>query len=146
MTALFPDFNVPSSGMRKLLMVCGLAVASTSLAATFLTISNVTLRERPAVTARKLAVIPAGTQLTMACIASWCRTTYKGKSGYVAKAYAKALTPTTSLVAPATPAQQSEVYYANCTAARAAGAAPIYAGQPGYRPKLDRDGDGIACE
>lgn len=40
----------------------------------------------------------------------------------------------------------SSVYYANCTAARAAGAAPIYRGQPGYRPALDRDGDGIACE
>ncbi|MFF1882964.1 DUF1524 domain-containing protein [Pseudarthrobacter sp. NPDC058196] len=38
------------------------------------------------------------------------------------------------------------VYYANCTAARAAGAAPIYAGQAGYRPALDRDSDGIACE
>jgi hypothetical protein len=23
---------------------------------------------------------------------------------------------------------------------------PIYAGQPGYRPGLDRDGDGVACE
>lgn len=38
------------------------------------------------------------------------------------------------------------VYYAICTEARAAGAAPIYAGQPGYRSALDRDGDGIACE
>lgn len=38
------------------------------------------------------------------------------------------------------------VYYANCSAARAAGAAPIRAGEPGYRPALDRDGDGIACE
>ncbi|WP_334172445.1 excalibur calcium-binding domain-containing protein [Sinomonas sp.] len=38
------------------------------------------------------------------------------------------------------------VYYANCAAARAAGAAPIYRGQPGYRSALDRDGDGIACE
>jgi hypothetical protein len=43
-------------------------------------------------------------------------------------------------------APPSSVYYANCTAARAAGAAPIYRGQPGYRPALDRDGDGIACE
>jgi Excalibur calcium-binding domain len=25
-------------------------------------------------------------------------------------------------------------------------AAPSYAGQPGYRPALDRDGDRIACE
>lgn len=37
-------------------------------------------------------------------------------------------------------------YYANCAAARAAGAAPLYAGSPGYSSKLDRDGDGIACE
>lgn len=37
-------------------------------------------------------------------------------------------------------------YYANCTAVRQAGAAPIYAGQPGYSRKLDRDGDGVACE
>jgi hypothetical protein len=38
------------------------------------------------------------------------------------------------------------VYYKNCTAARAAGAAPIYRGEPGYRAGLDRDNDGIACE
>ncbi|UKA63785.1 excalibur calcium-binding domain-containing protein [Arthrobacter sp. FW306-04-A] len=44
------------------------------------------------------------------------------------------------------PPAPSSVYYANCTAARAAGAAPIYRGQPGYRPALDRDNDGIACE
>lgn len=37
-------------------------------------------------------------------------------------------------------------YYANCKAARAAGVAPIYRGQPGYRSGLDRDGDGIACD
>lgn len=37
-------------------------------------------------------------------------------------------------------------YYKNCAAARAAGAAPIYRGQPGYRPGLDRDNDGVACE
>lgn len=37
-------------------------------------------------------------------------------------------------------------YYKNCSAARAAGAAPLYRGQPGYRSSLDRDGDGIACE
>ena len=37
-------------------------------------------------------------------------------------------------------------YYANCTQAKKAGAAPLYSGQPGYSRKLDRDGDGIACE
>lgn len=36
--------------------------------------------------------------------------------------------------------------YANCAAARAAGAAPVRRGDPGYGPHLDRDGDGIGCE
>nr|WP_245900346.1 excalibur calcium-binding domain-containing protein [Geodermatophilus normandii] len=36
--------------------------------------------------------------------------------------------------------------YANCTAVRAAGAAPIHAGDPGWDPKFDRDGDGVGCE
>lgn len=40
----------------------------------------------------------------------------------------------------------SSVYYKNCTAARNAGVAPIYAGEPGYRAALDRDNDGVACE
>ncbi|QCB51872.1 hypothetical protein E5720_17120 [Rhodococcus sp. PAMC28707] len=46
----------------------------------------------------------------------------------------------------AVPDAPSAVSYANCTAVRAAGAAPIYAGEPGYSSKLDRDGDGVACE
>lgn len=37
-------------------------------------------------------------------------------------------------------------YYSNCSAARAAGVAPIRAGNPGYGRHLDRDGDGVACE
>jgi uncharacterized membrane protein YsdA (DUF1294 family) len=41
---------------------------------------------------------------------------------------------------------QSSAYYRNCDAARSAGAAPLYRGDPGYRSPLDRDGDGIACE
>lgn len=36
--------------------------------------------------------------------------------------------------------------YANCAEARAAGAAPVMAGDPGYGRHLDRDGDGIGCE
>ena len=40
----------------------------------------------------------------------------------------------------------SPVSYGNCAAARAAGAAPLYRGQPGYASHLDRDNDGIACE
>ena len=37
------------------------------------------------------------------------------------------------------------VYYPNCSAARAAGAAPIMAGQPGYGRRRDRDGGGKGC-
>lgn len=44
-----------------------------------------------------------------------------------------------------TPEPQKE-FYANCKAAKAAGAAPLYRGDPGYSEDLDRDGDGIACE
>ncbi|WP_256789891.1 excalibur calcium-binding domain-containing protein [Frankia sp. AvcI1] len=45
------------------------------------------------------------------------------------------------------PTQASgSTYYANCTAARAAGIAPLYRGDPGYRAGLDADDDGIACE
>lgn len=44
------------------------------------------------------------------------------------------------------PSDNGKVYYPNCAAARAAGAAPIYRGQPGYGTHLDRDGDGKACE
>ncbi|MEO7692243.1 MAG: excalibur calcium-binding domain-containing protein [Sphingomonas sp.] len=42
--------------------------------------------------------------------------------------------------------EEPDAYYPNCTAARAAGAAPIHEGEPGYASRLDRDGDGVACE
>lgn len=44
------------------------------------------------------------------------------------------------------PAPDANVVYPNCAAVRAAGRAPLYAGEPGYHPALDRDHDGIACE
>ncbi|RSM75561.1 hypothetical protein DMH04_37910 [Kibdelosporangium aridum] len=44
------------------------------------------------------------------------------------------------------PAPPKAAYYKNCAAARAAGAAPVRVGQPGYGRHLDRDGDGIGCE
>lgn len=59
-------------------------------------------------------------------------------------------TPAPSAIAPppATPPLDSDtsVHYANCAAARAAGAAPIQRGEAGYRSGLDRDSDGVACE
>jgi hypothetical protein len=36
--------------------------------------------------------------------------------------------------------------FRNCAEARAAGAAPVRAGDPGYSRRLDRDGDGVGCE
>lgn len=48
--------------------------------------------------------------------------------------------------APAAPAGGARVSYANCTAAREAGAAPVYRGEPGYGSHLDRDDDGVGCE
>ena len=44
------------------------------------------------------------------------------------------------------PTQPAARYYKNCSAARAAGAAPVRVGEPGYGRHLDRDGDGIGCE
>lgn len=46
----------------------------------------------------------------------------------------------------APPPRPDGVYYSGCREARAAGAAPLYRGRPGYRPEMDGDGDGIACE
>jgi hypothetical protein len=40
----------------------------------------------------------------------------------------------------------SAVQYSGCNEVRAAGKAPLLAGQPGYRTEMDGDGDGIACE
>jgi hypothetical protein len=41
---------------------------------------------------------------------------------------------------------QPAASFANCAAARAAGAAPVRLGEPGYGRHLDRDGDGVGCE
>ena len=46
----------------------------------------------------------------------------------------------------AAPTPTADVSYKNCTAVKAAGKAPLLAGQPGYRSALDGDHDGVACE
>lgn len=40
----------------------------------------------------------------------------------------------------------SGMSFRNCSAARAAGAAPVRAGDKGYGRHLDRDGDRVGCE
>lgn len=47
---------------------------------------------------------------------------------------------------PTSPTMNRMTYYVNCNAVRAADAAPLRRGEPGYRPPLDRDGDGVACD
>jgi len=52
---------------------------------------------------------------------------------------------TTQSKKPSTPDVTNPVY-GSCAEVKAAGKAPIRKGDPGYSTKLDRDGDGIACE
>jgi hypothetical protein len=66
---------------------------------------------------------------------------------------ARPATPSVSRLVPASstttlaPARASSSgAFANCTAARAAGAAPVRRGDPGYGIHLDRDRDGVGCE
>jgi hypothetical protein len=40
----------------------------------------------------------------------------------------------------------SAVSYKTCAEVRAAGQAPLHSGDPGYSRKLDKNGDGVACE
>ena len=51
-----------------------------------------------------------------------------------------------SYAAPNHAAPKSRTTFANCSAARAAGAAPVRRGQAGYGSHLDSDGDGVGCE
>ncbi|UGQ12859.1 excalibur calcium-binding domain-containing protein [Yinghuangia sp. ASG 101] len=44
------------------------------------------------------------------------------------------------------PTRSGFVFYRNCEEAKEAGAAPLHRGDPGYSRRLDKDGDGVACE
>jgi hypothetical protein len=59
--------------------------------------------------------------------------------------------PAASIPAPSSepgpaPAPAPGAPYENCAAARAAGAAPLHRGDPGWSDSMDGDGDGTACE
>jgi hypothetical protein len=64
--------------------------------------------------------------------------------GGLAGSAAEIREPTSTSFVPAR--ARPSVAYTNCTAARAAGAAPVLRGEPGYGRHLDRDSDGIGCE
>ncbi|MCX8495932.1 MAG: excalibur calcium-binding domain-containing protein [Akkermansiaceae bacterium] len=54
--------------------------------------------------------------------------------------------PPTYVPPPALAPLPSAPYYSNCSQAHADGRYDIPRGDPSYRTKLDRDGDGYACE
>lgn len=75
--------------------------------------------------------------------AQGCHTDRKGGTGYHCHGGGASAAPTT----PARSTRSSSGgAFANCAAARAAGAAPVMRGSPGYGSHLDRDNDGIGCE
>lgn len=68
--------------------------------------------------------------------------TPEGRSGLVAKV--KPVAVAAGVMRERAP--EAGDYWHGCHDARAAGTAPIYRGEPGYRPGMDGDSDGIACE
>lgn len=109
-------------------------------AATSLTLAPSNLRRAPAVTAPVLGVVPPGTLLTVACQGEWCRTTYRERGGYVARSLLRPVTRSAPLTG------RGVVFYRSCAAMRAAAAAPVRLGRPGYRTALDPNRNGLACD
>ena len=72
----------------------------------------------------------------------WSIENYAQEDGFHEEIVNTSAKPNPSL----TPTSNGDVVYKNCTAVRKAGKAPIRKGDPGYSKRLDRDGDGIACE
>lgn len=62
------------------------------------------------------------------------------------KPQAPAPAPAPEPVAPPVVEADTSTYFENCSAARAAGAAPVRVGDAGYGRHLDSDGDGVGCE
>ncbi len=75
--------------------------------------------------------------------AEGCHNDRKNGGYHCHRAPVTAPQPALPLLNDASPSQGA---YHNCAAARAAGAAPLRYGDPGYGPHLDRDRDGIGCE
>lgn len=125
--------------MRSIVKSAALALAllGTAHAATAVTTSAVNLRRSPG--GAVITAVPGGTLLIVACKKDWCRTSYQGRGGYIASPYLRPLTKSAPL------GGKGVKFYASCAAMRAAGAAPVRVGKPGYRTGLDRDGDGWAC-
>lgn len=125
--------------MRNLMRVGALALAllGAAQAATAVTNVNSNLRRTP--NGEIMGVIPKNTLLTVACSGAWCRTSFQGRGGYISAGLIRPLTRSAPV------GGRGAVFYASCAQMKAAGAAPIRVGKPGYRTGLDRDHDGWAC-
>ena len=75
--------------------------------------------------------------------AQGCHTNHKTGEYHCHRGGSSSLTPAKRLGALA---GGSDRPFANCSEARAAGAAPVRVGDPRYGRHLDRDGDGVGCE
>lgn len=128
--------------LRSLLAPLALSVTllGTAHAATALTTANSNLRRTPAETAPILNVVPRNTLLLVACQGQWCRTSYQGRGGYIARSLLRPVTGSARLTGP------GAAYYRTCAQVRAVGKAPLRLGQPGYRTALDRNANSVACE
>ena len=73
---------------------------------------------------------------------AWSVTTPEGQQAFMANARDVAVS--TGVMRERAP--EAGDYWRGCDDARAAGTAPIYRGEPGYRDGMDGDNDGIACE
>lgn len=131
--------------LQRLTLVLGLsgaALLGLAEAATATTTANVKLRRLPSSQGQVMGVVPRGTLLTVACpeTGEWCRTTYLGRGGYVARLLLRPVTGSAALTGP------GNVFYASCAAMRTAGVAPIRVGKPGYRTGLDSNRNSVACD
>ncbi len=131
------------TSIRALTLVLGLSglgLLGLADAATATTTANANLRRLPSPQGQVLRVVPGNTLLTVACTEDWCRTTYQGRGGYLARSLLRPTSKSSALTGTGT------VYYASCAALRAAGAAPIRLGKPGYRTGLDSNRNSVACD
>jgi len=91
----------------------------------------------------------AGQTTSATCAYTWTKPVQTAAGGSSSRSGSGAVTgggTPGGAVAPAPAPAPAGVYYQNCDAVRAAGAAPIYPGDPGFQSKFDRDGDGTGCE
>ena len=121
-------------------LVYAAAAFGTAQAATAVTTTNANLRHSPSAAASVVRVVPRGTLLVVACQGSWCRSSYQGRGGYMARSLLKPVSRSAALSGPGVR------FYRSCAAVRAAGKAPLRLGQPGFRTALDRNHNGVACE